>query len=138
MRNNTTNGENFIVLFIDSEQIIFTLNKLYYNIICKISINNLSVLFCLKNGIDTLSCYLPSLSYNLKASLSSACMASASSSTINLDASVINSSNSNSPDPKILEILINLLQKRSVKFHLTISIYFCNNFIQNFLGYLDT
>lgn len=44
---------------------------------------------------------LPSLSYSLNASLSSACMASASSSTINLEAKVMNSSNSSSPDPKI-------------------------------------
>lgn len=43
----------------------------------------------------------PSLSYSLKASLSSACIASASSSTMNLEASVMNSSNSSSPEPKI-------------------------------------
>jgi len=42
--------------------------------------------------------YLPSLSYNRKASLNSFCMASASSSTMNLAANVINSSNSNRPD----------------------------------------
>ena len=61
--------------------------------------------------------YLPSLSYNLNASFNSACMASASSSTINLDAKVTNSANSNSPEPNqenIRSITNRLILRRTV------------------------
>lgn len=75
----------------------------------------------------------PSLSYKRNASLSSFCIASSSSSTMNLAANVTNSSNSNLPDsknkiPQIPELKFVVKDERG---ELTVSVDFVDQFSQD-------